>query len=332
MELKKNVILLSARNFGDAIIANTVAKNIGRNNLYNVSVITKKEYKEIFEANAYIKKCYYTSLPIASNKSYDIVDFFKSIKTIRTEQFDIGLDLMGDFRERIILKFINPKEIFSLERMGDNPYNNLIRKGMGNICKKINVPENVVNVYESMQYLYKEMKVDEVLDERQYLENNTIGIHPFASQECRMWPWEYWEEIIDNLLANKYKIKLFCTRKERDILQSNISEYKKCCIVSGGLQFFFENMKTCNMVVCLDSFAYHAAYSLGVPTLMLNGANDYRIWKTPNSYVLLSETKCPYWPCFNKPVCKNYDCIHDIKPKEVMKAIKRMMGRNNNEF
>ncbi len=320
--MKSKVLIISARNFGDAIIAASLAENIGAGELYDVSVLTKSEYETIFARKRNIKKCYYTSLPIAGNKKYNIFDFINCCIQVRREQMDIGIDISGDFRERAILKLMGVKRIISLERQEHHPYNNLIRKGLASICETISIPENVVNIYESIDYIYRKLNISPEENKGTRKKGKIVGIHPFASQACRMWPLSRWDIIIDYLISNNYDVKIFCTDKEKKDIINNVINHEKCHIISGDLNNFFSNLEKCSLLLCLDSFAYHAAYSIGVPSIMLNGANDYRIWKTRNSKVILNEkNECRYWPCYNVPKCFDYECIRNIKAQQIMTAI-----------
>ena len=75
-------------------------------------------------------------------------------------------------------------------------------------------------------------------------------------------------------------------------------------------------------MVSMDSFAAHAAYYLGIPTIMLAGATPGTLWKTPLTEEVQGSKDCPFWPCLYKKKCKNhYTCFQDIAVEDVFQKI-----------
>ena len=118
-----------------------------------------------------------------------------------------------------------------------------------------------------------------------------------------------------------HSVHFFCSPKEREILEHYIKIRGNSKIVAGNLQEFLNALQCVDLLVCLDSFAVHASYSLGVRSIMLNGANDFHIWQTPLSQVVTGACDCDYWPCYNKPRCEDYRCIRNIDVESVTKFL-----------
>ena len=328
----KKVLFIEARNFGDAIIKDAIISQYG--SAYpdkQIDVWTKWQFASIFARNKRIHKLYLAGFPIAGMKSWNVIGLIKKIWALRRERYDLAVDTVGDFRERFLLWLIRPERLVSIEREEGNPFNRLIRRGLSFLIEPVNVAREMVNVYDQSAYLLEYLGVRReigALDDQQVQKGNkVIGIHPFASQVCKMWSWEKWNELYAGLLARGYGVWFFCSPKERQTLEKYIKIHGDTRIVAGSLQEFLKELQQVDLLVCLDSFAVHASCSLGVRSIMLNGANDFRIWQTPLTQVVMGSTDCEHWPCYNKPKCEDYRCIHSIEPETLLKHI-----MNANEF
>ena len=317
-------LFLEARNFGDAIIKNTIISQYGAGHLdEQIDVWTKRQFADIFLMNEKIHRLHLTSFPIAGLKSWNIINLIKSIWLLRRERYDLAIDTVGDFRERFLLWLIHPKRLVSIEREEGNPFNRLIRRGLSFLVEPVSIVREMVNVYEQLSYLLECLGVKEQRQERHLCQTaanrKNIGIHPFASQECRLWDWKKWNELYRVLLEKGYVVYFFCSPRERKILEGNIEIVQDTNVIAGDLREFLRALQRMDLLICLDSFAVHAAYSLGVRSIMLNGANDFHIWQTPLSRVVAENSACAYWPCYNKPKCKDYRCIRSIKTDDVVR-------------
>ena len=321
-------LFLEARNFGDAIIKNTLLSEYGVGHPdEQIDVWSKEQFADIFARNTRIHKFHASGFPIAGLKSWNIIALLRKIWSLRKEHYDLAIDTVGDFRERFLLWLIRPKRIVSLERERGNPFNRLIRRGLSCLVEPVIIPKDMVNVYTQLAYLLTYLGVQKQTHKLHRSSVNqtpkTIGIHPFASQECKLWDWKKWNVLYEKLLEKGYGICFFSSPKERENLERHIKIHGDTKIIAGNLQEFLKALQQVDLLICLDSFAVHASYSLGVRSIMLNGANDFHIWQTPLTRVVAGSSDCGYWPCYNKPKCKDYMCIHSIEVQNIISALKR---------
>lgn len=319
-------LFLEARNFGDAIIKNTMIFQYGADHPdEQIDIWSKRQFADIFSGNTHIHKFYASGFPIAGLKSWNLIDLIKKIWVLRNERYDLAIDTVGDFRERFLLWLIHPKRIVSIEREKGSPFNRLIRRGLSFLVEPVRIPKDVVNVYAQLacllEYLGCQKRTSEANDPIVHQKPQIIGIHPFASQECKLWDWKKWDELYQFLLGKGHFVHFFCSPKEREILEHHIKIRGNSKIVAGNLQEFLKALQCVDLLICLDSFAVHASYSLGVRSIMLNGANDFHIWQTPLSQVVTGACDCDYWPCYNKPRCEDYRCIRNIEVESVTKFL-----------
>lgn len=107
-----------------------------------------------------------------------------------------------------------------------------------------------------------------------------------------------------------------------------VIDNKRVLLHAGNLDEFFVKLSFTKLLIGLDSFSVHAGYALNVPVIILNGANDYRIFRPPGANVIANENVCAYYPCYNKPKClgskSEYICINSIGIEDVMAAINNL--------
>ena len=127
----RKVLFLEARNFGDAIIKNTLIFQYGVGHPEEqIDLWAKRQFADIFSRNTRIHKVHHSGFPIAGMKSWNIITLARTIWTLRKERYDLAIDTMGDFRERLLLWLAHPKRIISIEREQGHPFNHLIRRGL----------------------------------------------------------------------------------------------------------------------------------------------------------------------------------------------------------
>jgi hypothetical protein len=317
-------LLLETRNFGDAIIKNDFIRKYGQANpLDHIDILCKKQFVAIFEDNPYIQHIYTSGFPIAGMKSWNFPELLGTIRRLHG-QYDLAVDVLGDWRERLLLWMMHPRKILSLERAEGHPFNNLIRRGLSSLVEPVPISLGQVNFYRQLDELLvvlggtpNTMFIEQAIPQKT---RRVIGIHPMASQECKLWGWNSWNELIHILKGKGDSVWCFCAPKEKGIIEKNIDQ-EGIQTISSDIKSFFRNLSQVDLLICLDSFATHAAYSVGVPSIVLNGANDFRLWQTPLTKVVQGAFECKYWPCYNKPKCTRYDCMTSIRVEDVIHLI-----------
>lgn len=321
------VLIIAQRNLGDAVMLNYFIQNSDINEELQITILTKSTYKDIFSQNNKIKKVIIDNLPMITCKSYNIIKHIKTIFKLRQEHFDIVLDYVGDFRERIIACLCGGKELVSVRR--GNGFNNLVKDYCSFLVDRlIIVSDSYKSTYDQIEYILNSCKIKCALirnfDKRHPIVN--IGIHPFASQECKMWDWEKWYILVSLLLDEGYSISLFGAQNQRNVLLDKFKNLlcDRLLICTDPINEFFLKIKDIDLLIGLDSFSVHAAYCNGVDNIMLCGSNDYSLWHTPNGKVICKgRENCNHWPCYNLPKCNGeYTCIKAIDVFDVISMIK----------
>ncbi len=343
--MNKRILIISARNFGDAIISTSLINSLGGSfSDYKIDLLTRYDFKGIFEKNPYVNKIYYANFPMGTNKNFNFKELFRLLKIINilsNNKYDFVLNNIGDIRENLLGKLIRPKINISIKFEESHPFNNLIRL---NNClftdKCISIPADVKNIYDIQDFISSNLGCTKILPPEIYLNLNNkkdssskiIGIHPMASQDCKLWDFHKWEKLI-NILKSKYTIWIFGSNNEFSLLNKvfkAVVDEKSVFIKTTSLDEFFINLSKCSLLIGLDSFSIHAAYALDVKSIMISGANDWEIWKPKNCYVISKGSSvCKFYPCFNKPKCLNtsdkYICMKSIEVDEVLSLVNKIL-------
>ncbi|WP_163329266.1 glycosyltransferase family 9 protein [Desulfurobacterium thermolithotrophum] len=335
-------LILQARNFGDAVISTALINSIGESLPdIRLDVFTRPSFKDIYKNNPYINNIYYANFPVGTNKNFDIKEFLKLLKQIynlKKNCYEKVINNVGDFREILIGKLISPKINLSIRWEKGHIYNSLIREGLYVLTNKtITIPKDIINIYEAQIKFLKDLGCYKILPPKVFLNKKlpkvkAVGIHPLASQKCRLWQWNKWKKLVREL-SPYYEVWIFCSPQERYIISQIFEKelrIENVKVKSGNLEKFFLDLSQMKLLIGLDSFSVHAAYAVGTKSIMLNGANDYRIWAPPNSTVVFRGNVCPYYPCYNKPKCIGKDfeyiCMKAIEVKDVLSAVEEVLG------
>ncbi|AWB10359.1 heptosyltransferase-3 [Thermodesulfobium acidiphilum] len=341
--MSKRILIISARNFGDAIISTSLINSFGSNfSDYKIDLLTRYDFKEIFENNPYVNNIYFANFPMGTNKNFNCKELFKLIKIINLlskNKYDFILNNIGDIRENLLGKMMKPKLNISIKFEKSHPFRNLIRL---NNClftdKCISIPVEVKNIYDIQDFISSKLGCTKVLPPKIYIKAKNekspkiIGIHPMASQDCKLWDFHKWEKLI-NILKRAYTIWIFGSNNELSLLNKVFKaavDEKRVFIKTTTLNEFFINLSKCSLLIGLDSFSIHASSALGVKSIMISGGNDWEIWKPKNCYVISKGSSvCKFYPCFNKPKCLNtsdeYICMKSIEVDEVLGLINKIL-------
>jgi ADP-heptose:LPS heptosyltransferase len=344
-EKKQRVLLLQFRNLGDAVILGGLAEAISRANpSVEVHLLTRPESVAIFRNNPFIAKVHSSIFPIVDMGKFIRFGAFHllwvAIK-LRLLGFKYVANVFGDLRENILGWLISPNGNTSLIWDVDHPHRNQIRTGFTFLVKnKVHVPADEISIYTAVGKLAKFFDAGpsvrpHLFDERQqdfkYVCGEEIGLHMGASQPCRLWPKRKWLSLAHDLQSLGYKVVVFGGPGERPKLEALFAtdDNKGVKIVTGSFDDFFKYLTRLKAVVCLDSFPAHAAYAVGTPTLIINGANLADIWRPPVAHVVDGGKNLACHPCFNSPSCEEgaprYACIRDIEVKQILNQLSDLL-------
>lgn len=339
---KHRILVLSCRNFGDAIVTSGLVESLGRSfKDCQIELLIREKCRDIFENNPYVHKVHFASFPLGNPKNFGLKEAVHLCRTIAgMRRYDLCINNIGHFGENFIGRCIPARESVSISWEDGHPFNNMIGiKGDIIADRVIRVPKTMVNLYDAYAYFASALGCSNIGEPTIYPERalaaeldsdkeRIIGVHPIASNISRMWPFEKWRKLIRHLSESDIKVRIYAATADREIIYDHFRDLIdgiKVTVNVGNLKAFFASLTSLRLLIGLDSFAVHAANALRVPSIMLNGSNNFRMWQPPSSEVICSENICEHQPCYNKSKCigtdAEYACIQSITVDEVLDKI-----------
>jgi heptosyltransferase III len=329
------VCLISARNLGDAVGHANVLLDLARNAFSpRFLVWTKPEAKFLF---AHIPNCDVVTspFPIGTGKRFRLSDVFRllaSAAEVRRRRPDLTLDVVGDQRERWLARIAGSSRHVHIGWAKDHPFRRLIRNPFGPGRPVVTIPAEEPNVYEAHRLFVQALCIDQGHLGSQERSRRPgplrIGLHPFASQECKFWPNTRWQELVCELHSQGHTLFAFCAPAELEQLKRNLGLHQdKLALVARSLGDFDSEVSGLDLMIGLDSFAVHLAHRHGVRTIMLNAGNPSSLWKAPRGRVLGDGGGCVHFPCYNVPRCTRearFVCVRSITVAQVLDAVEEV--------
>ena len=327
--------IVVARNLGDAVIqADFVSKLATRGFAERYIVWTRPQVSFLFSS---IPNCQVipSQFPVGTNKQFDLAALVRLVRAalaIRKLRPSVTIDLIGDFRERILARLVGSQPHLHIGWPKEHSFVRQIRNPFGVGQPLLTVPPSCRNVYKAYDLFLDALTYSDSLHRAREPESARsvvrIGLHPFASQDCRLWPAERWRTLADELVRRGARVVVFGSPSEREKLeQVFLEQLARVEVFTGSLQEFESAVAGLDVLIGLDSFAVHMAQRHGIRSVVINSANDPTLWSPPGATVIHSSGGCAFHPCFNIPRCQNtsfeYACIRSISVQDVLAAVFR---------
>lgn len=168
------------------------------------------------------------------------------------------------------------------------------------------------------------------------LRQKVIVVHPFASQERKMWRSEKWVEVIYKTLrdAKDYTVVIVGSKDEslraqlicENPLLKTVSERIQNKVGKTTLEEVFQTLQSAQLFVGHDSMVGHMASLTETPSLTIALGSVRPHETTPYheaAYTLAPKTKC--FPCFPQDKCEFTQCHMDIPHQTVSVAIQQLL-------
>ncbi|MGC8804309.1 MAG: glycosyltransferase family 9 protein [Candidatus Ratteibacteria bacterium] len=139
----------------------------------------------------------------------------------------------------------------------------------------------------------------------------------------KRWPEKHFLDLFS--LLDDFEILVFGGAEEKDLLEQIVKKSNNRVINTGhsnSIDLFFGLLDLCDIVVCCDTFALHAAVGLGKKTIALFGPTSSSEIEMYNSGVkIVSSATCIC--CYKKTCSTSPMCMELITPQQVEHTIRR---------
>lgn len=339
---QRRVLIVQARNLGDAVISTALVETIALGlPTSRIDVLTRPEITQIFANNPHVDNVFTGRFPMGSLHDFgwkEALVLPGLVHRLRRRGYTDVVNLEGDFREDFLGSLITRKNNWSPAWSAGHPCSKVIRQSVIPIANRpIAIPRNIPNVHDAAAIVATSMAGTTAQKPALYTPSKekiawnplgrNVGIHPMASQPWRRWELEKWNVVARALIERQINVHVFGSPSEADELHKHFGHLdpSRISVVTGSLPAYFAAVSRMCVLLCPDSFASHVAYALGVPIILLNGANDAAAWSPPGTTVLAAGPELKCYPCYNRPTCfggpDEFACVRRIETQLVLETV-----------
>jgi ADP-heptose:LPS heptosyltransferase len=156
--------------------------------------------------------------------------------------------------------------------------------------------------------------------------NSFIVIHPFAKDETRRYPEEYWTVVI-GALQKKFNVPIVLTGGSEDSrldvegviqAQGSLNIVQTAYLISQGAAFIGN-----------ISGPAHLASAVGKPTITIMGGNSLPAEWAPLGKSLILRANVPCAPCYQR-TCPVYGlaCLKELGPERILPEVESFLSRH----
>lgn len=283
----KKVLILQSHLLGDLVICTSLIYNIKKiKNDLHIDLLANQFANSILQNNPDIFAIHSVKFPWAT-KDYslkNILSFFKTLKHLSLQDYDVVIDGQVDFLNIISMLFIKSKHRIGIPLCGgkylltnfafpdEKTFSMVeVRNYVLKVLDNKYLPKNHVYLYPTendIQYVNEYLTSNNV-------ESSYICIHPGASQDIKRWGTNNFSVLINNLTPHYRKIILIEGPGEE--LRTNeilLNCQSRPLVFKGSLLQVAILFKFSQGLICMDSVASHIANAMNTKTLVLFGGHQ----------------------------------------------------------
>lgn len=344
----ERILVIRADRIGDMILTTPIFKPLKeRYPLAHITCLASTLSSQLIERNPYINSIIKYDPPWFDRpkKNKLIRDYLNILSLIRTQKFDMAIDLRGNIfnffflmllagiRQRVSFDaafgaFLLTHTVPFIKGKHESDYFFDIVKALGGKPEPEPQPMLILSKEE------KEYAENFFSSQNIAQEDIVIALHPGAGQNriYKRWPEERYCEL-GKALVKRFKAKIIITGSKEEIdLASNIkNKIGKHAILAAGeichLKHLAAVLKKCYVCIGTSTGTIHVAAAMGTPVIVLCGPEDPRRWRPLGNNHILIEKEVPCRPC-REEICP-YDglCLKLISPECVLEVIERLLER-----
>ena len=331
----KKILITEYNCIGDVILITPVLRVIREK--YpdaKIYLIVVPYVKELIEATNLVDECIAFEVPWHNKFSLqNWKNTFKLIKSLKKEKFDLAIDFKGDIRSNYFLW-----KVKSNIRLGFNATGGgfLLTNSVEFPFHKHQLERAIILLKElniETEFTTPDLRLTPEKSNKK-LDKLNIVIHPGANHFARLWPEEYWLELIEKLKEKDVNIFVVIPpnygKFETDLLKKKLDVE----IFKGSIYEFAIWLKNKTILIGCDSMSVHLATAMKIHALALFGSQDPELTKPYGEYgFFIKANKVCKHKEKNWRLCEK--CMKDLKPQMVMEKvnsiIKLIISEKNNE-
>ena len=334
-------LLVAVRHLGDAVILSSFVRALQSSNpRLAIDILGRPQLIEVVNARCKVRNFIEAEFPAFGHHRRDRATVMSAVKTmgkVRRSRYAFCINLVGDVREGLIGKLSGAAWNIAPIWSSGHPFKKkMTDRGAAWFANcGIAIPETLVSYYDSLSFFANRLGLPDPFARQSTREGPKlagrkawVSLHPGASHPSRHWPSSKWKELMERLDQRGFKMQLLGSVNERQSLLDQYSdEIHRFGIhmVTAGVTDLLAALSQSDLLIGMDSFSAHAAFSCSVPAIVLNGSSDQRIMTPPNALPLSAGSLCNKFPCNYSYSCEGsaqeYICCRGIEVSSVMTAV-----------
>lgn len=339
----KKILVIDLDNIGDVAMASFLPRSLKK--LYPDSYVAflAKEYSAgVVENNPFVNEIIIFN-PWWSrdrlNRSFKLWDALRLILRIRALKFDMAFIVNADWRKAALafvcgipLRIGESKKraslfLTKLIPFVDDPkkhrvtYNTELLKIAGGRDEEV-----TLEIFPSVNA--KNWAQDFLAKNKIAADTLWVGIHPGAGHPARIWPAAYFVQLVKLLLERQnIHVLLFGTDRDKNVQEiANTIQSSRLTVVKNiDVQQMAALFQKCAVVVAQDSGPMHVAVAAGAKVVAVFGpSNEHRFGPYGREQkTMTANVSCR--PCGSDPECDDRQCLLQISPEQVFKAVEEVL-------
>jgi len=343
----ERILVIRADRIGDMILTTPIFKPLKeRYPLAHITCLASTLSGQLIERNPYVDSIMKYDPPWFDRpeKNKLIRDYLNILSLIRTQKFDMAIDLRGNIfnffflmllagiRQRVSFDaafgvFLLTHTVPFIKGKHESDYFFDIVKALGG--KQDTDPQAVVILTgEEKEYAENFLSSHNIARE-----DIIVALHPGAGQNriYKRWPEERYYEL-GKALVKRFNAKIIITgsRAEIDLASRIRNQIGKHAVLAAGeichLKHLAAVLKKCDVCIGTSTGTIHVAAAMGTPVIVLCGPEDPCRWRPLGNNHLLIEKEVPCRPCREGTCPYDGRCLKLISPKCVLEVIEPLLA------
>ncbi len=321
MKKRKKILIIRFSSFGDVILIHPVIKKLYKSG-YDVDLLTKKRYAELFHYNPYVKSLFVLE---------DYKSLFQLGKKIKQQNYFKILDLHKNLRTSLLKMFFF-KDVLTYKKYRFKRF--LLIYFKINLLKNNFVIKNYLEPLKKLNILLSERDCNYKIFFREskkikaFRKKNFIVISPFAKYYTKN--WVYYQDLIKIL---RKKINIIIIGEKKHYNRAEKWKHKNVFNLCGKLNFndivYLINLS--RLLITNDSGIMHLGAGTKIPLISIFGSTTGGFGFIPlrRKCIILENKNLHCRPCHyhGKNACPkvHFKCMKDISVEIVLKNVKKFI-------
>ncbi len=334
------ILVIKFGGIGDILLTTPVLPNL--KNYFpdaEINFLTLRHSRDILIDNPFLTRAF--TYDPAEDKSWCL------IKNIRSQKYDLVIDLFGNPRTALITFLSGAKYRFGFKFRGRNYAYNIKIKGRGGIVHNVDFNLDALRaldipIVSRNLYLPTNIVHDEFADN--YIKFNNIetkkiiGISKTGGWESKRYKAEDYIELINKLndIYDVNFILIWGNEKEKEDcehIRNMITKQNAFLIPDSPIKYLGAIIKKCSLVIGNDSGPLHIAVAAGVPTLGIYGPTNPALqgpYGENNLSIVKEELNCLYCNLLLCPI--GNICMIELSKEKIMNKVNDLIRINHIEL